>query len=148
MSLLIFFERCNIHHPTPFDGRHQHFRRKANRCWGYSAPPITMIHPRKTYQQRAEAATAKHRGFIRMRLCTDVFFLESTKLRWIRGWRRWIVKRAQQLYWRAPVVAVEATYRGNSYVARAVRFKPVFFSTTILLTGQHLYFLLKFIRTS
>ena len=146
-----FFERCNIHHPTPFDGRHQHFRRKASRCRGYSAHPTTTIQSRKAYQQRAEAATAIGNAAALYKcvfVLTFVPFVESTELRSTRGWRRWIIQRAQPLYWRAHAVAVEATYRGDNYAARTVRFLPAFFCTTILLTGQYFYFSSKFNRTS
>ena len=45
-----------------------------------------------------------------MRFCTVVvLFLKSIELQSIQGWQRWIVQRAQPLYWRTPVVTVEAT---------------------------------------
>ena len=113
--------------------------------------PTTTIYPPKVRQQRAKAATAIGNAAASYKyvfVLTFISLLESTELRSARGWRRWIVQRAQPLYWRAPALAVEATYRGDSYAARTVSLTPAFFSTTILLTGQHFYFLSKFDRKS
>ena len=108
------------------------------------------IHPRKACQQRAEAATAIGNAGLLYEcvfVLTFVSFVESTDLRSGRGWRRWIIQRSQPLYLRAPAAAVEATCRSDSYAARAVRFLPAFFCTTILLTGHHFYFSSKFDTT-
>ena len=74
------FERCNIHHPTPFYGWHQRFRWKENRGRGYSPLPLQsfILDDMSTVDGSGNGNWQRY-GVVRMRFILTLFCFSSPR---------------------------------------------------------------------